>query len=65
MGITQIPFNQLIGLQAADPASDFLLSLPAGMQCSLTHWASPKPEHSNPTQRYSRSSQTPHLSSPH
>lgn len=32
MDITQIPFNQLIGLQATDPESDFLLSLPAGTQ---------------------------------
>lgn len=32
MDITQIPFNQLIGLQAEEPESGFLLSLPAGAQ---------------------------------
>lgn len=32
MDITQIPFNQLIGLRSTEPDSGFVLSLPAGKQ---------------------------------
>jgi acyl-coenzyme A thioesterase PaaI-like protein len=32
MDVTRLPFNLLIGLEVADPASGFLVSLPAGPQ---------------------------------
>lgn len=32
MDISQLPFNQLIGLELASPDSDLLISLPAGVQ---------------------------------
>lgn len=32
MDISQLPFNQLIGLELASPASGFLVSLPTGQQ---------------------------------
>ena len=32
MDVTQLPFNQFLGLEPADPESGFLVSLPAGPQ---------------------------------
>lgn len=32
MDVTQLPFNRLLGLESAPPGSEFLVSLPDGLQ---------------------------------